>query len=298
MVRKKTTEEFIKEAREIHGDKYDYSLVKYEHNKCDIQILCPIHGIFYQRPFNHIISKQGCIKCKKQKPRKTTEQFIIEAREIHGDKYDYSKVEYILALNKVNIICSIHGIFKQKPSEHLQGYGCSLCAGNIKKIHDIFVQQVNEAYNGTYEVIGEYLDAHTKIKFRCVEHDQEYEQTPNDFLRKRIGCLKCQPVGWSRAAQEWIEGIESAEGIHIQHAPREQEKVIEGYKVDGWCEETKTIYEFHGDYWHGNRKVYQLRMDEVNKSNGKTFGQLYKETCKKTQSLRALGYRVIEKWET
>ena len=178
-----------------------------------------------------------------------------------------------------------------------QGY-CLTCSGHEKKTDELFRQQVFEMYNGKYTPITIYKSIKALMTFKCHEHNKEYEQTPNNFLQGAIGCPKCQPIGWSRAAQEWIESVESAEGVHIQHAPREQEKVIGGYKVDGWCEETQTIYEFHGDYWHGNPKKYQWRMDEVNMSNGKTFGQLYDETCKKTQHLRSLGYRVIEKWET
>lgn len=201
------------------------------------------------------------------------------------------KARFICPKCKKSNLCVISGISN--------GQGCCLtCGGKEKKTDEFFIQQVYDLYNGKYIVRGEYINTDTHIKFWCTEHKQEYEQIPKQFLKGCIGCTKCQPCGWSRVARDWIESVESAEGIHIQHAPREHEKVIEGYKVDGWCEETKTIYEFHGDYWHGNPKKYQWRMDEKNLSNGKTFGQLYFETCKKTQSLRALGYRVIEKWET
>jgi hypothetical protein len=176
---------------------------------------------------------------------------------------------------------------------------CMKCGDNKQKYHDIFVQQVHDIYGDEYEVLGEYINSKTKLNLLCTKHKLKYQQLPYNILKNHIGCPKCQPCGWSRAAQKWIESVESAEGIHIQHKPRDShEKVIGGYKVDGWCEETQTIYEFHGDYWHGNPKIYQWRMDEVNMSNGKTFGQLYDETCKKTQHLRSLGYRVIEKWET
>lgn len=174
---------------------------------------------------------------------------------------------------------------------------CKKCGGSERKTEDIFKQQLQERHDKKYILLDSFK-YHENCKFWCTEHKLNFQQKPKQILKGHIGCPKCQPSGWSRAAQKWIESIENSDGIHIQHEPREREKVIEGYKVDGWCEETKTIYEFHGDYWHGNPKVYQWRMDEVNMSNGKTFGQLYFETCKKTQSLRALGYRVIEKWET
>jgi hypothetical protein len=178
--------------------------------------------------------------------------------------------------------------------------GINKCKKSITKTHEIFSKQVNEMHNGNFEIIdGIYKNNKYLLTFNCKKHNISFKYRPDRFIRGHIGCPKCQPIGWSRAAQEWIESVERAEGIHIQHKPRDsREKVVGGYKVDGWCEETQTIYEFHGDYWHGNPKIYQWRMDEVNMSNGKTFGQLYDETCKKTQHLRSLGYRVIEKWET
>lgn len=59
--------------------------------------------------------------------RKTTEQFIEDARAIHGDKYDYSKVEYVNSRTKVCIICPIHGEFFQEANGHIQGKKCYLC---------------------------------------------------------------------------------------------------------------------------------------------------------------------------
>ena len=57
----------------------------------------------------------------------TLEQFIEKARKVHGNKYDYSKVEYVNTNTKVCIICPIHGEFWQTPNSHLQGYGCKKC---------------------------------------------------------------------------------------------------------------------------------------------------------------------------
>ena len=109
------TKEFIEKAKRIHGDKYDYSKVKYVNNRTKVCIICPEHGEFWQRPTSHL---KGCIcyrcsqkaKAKKQK-KSSTNEFIEKAKKIHGDKYDYSKVEYINAKTKVCIICPEHGEF-------------------------------------------------------------------------------------------------------------------------------------------------------------------------------------------
>ena len=126
MPKKLTTEEFIQKARTIHGDEYDYSEVEYINNYTKVKISCSQHGIFEQTPNMHL-SRNGCPKCS-GKEKSNTLEFIEKSRTIHGDKYDYSEVEYINAMKKVKISCSQHGIFEQRPDNHLNGNGCPECA--------------------------------------------------------------------------------------------------------------------------------------------------------------------------
>lgn len=125
------TEEFIKRARLIHGDKYDYSKTVYEKNNKEVCIVCPEHGEFWQTPANHVNLKHGCKKCGILKMgkshNKTTEQFIEKAKKVHGDLYDYSDTVYTKRSNDVTIICKIHGPFTQKAGNHLCGAGCKEC---------------------------------------------------------------------------------------------------------------------------------------------------------------------------
>ena len=128
----KTFDEFIKQSKEVHGDKYDYSKVKYVNNKTKVCIICPEHGEFWQLPKNHIHRKQGCPKCANvatsERCRLTTEDFIIKAKEIHDDKYDYSKVNYLNMKTKVLIVCNVHGEFWQTPTHHItMKCGCPKC---------------------------------------------------------------------------------------------------------------------------------------------------------------------------
>ena len=126
-------EQFILKAREVHGWKYDYSKVDYKDSHTKVCIICPIHGEFWQKPDNHL-NGWGCKKCGRKicakNTRKTTEEFIKRAKDVHGDKYDYSKVEYINSKTKVCIICNEkdkngkeHGEFWQTPDNHYK-YGC------------------------------------------------------------------------------------------------------------------------------------------------------------------------------
>lgn len=123
-------EEFIKRASKLHDYKYDYSKSNYINTKTKIEIICPEHGSFWQEPENHM-QGEGCPECGKESIRKklssNTEEFIKKAKLVHGDKYNYSKVNYINNEEKIEIICPIHGSFWQRPANHLSGFGCSKC---------------------------------------------------------------------------------------------------------------------------------------------------------------------------
>ena len=140
MSQKLTTEEFIKKAREVHGDKYNYSKVEYVNSTTKVCIICPKHGEFWQRPNLHL-QKKGCPKCGRARiatsSSKSPEQFLQDAKKIHGTKYDYSKTEYVNWQTKVVIICPIHGEFSQSPSSHIHGNGCPKCGKEMKRTPEV-----------------------------------------------------------------------------------------------------------------------------------------------------------------
>ena len=126
-----TTDEWIKRAKQIHGDKYDYSKVEYKSARENVIVICPEHGEFSIRPDNHNHG-QGCPVCRYIKSsnaiRKNIDDFVSECKRVHGDKYDYSKVEYKNNKTKVRILCKKHGEFWQTPDNHLHGKGCPKCS--------------------------------------------------------------------------------------------------------------------------------------------------------------------------
>ena len=126
-------ETFILKAKAIHGDKYNYSLVDdcvKTHGK--VTIICPKHGVFEQETNSHLQGR-GCEKCSYEYRGKNRRKnnFIERAKEIHGNKYDYSKTKYELSNKKVTIICPIHGDFQQTPTAHLKGCGCFKCGRDL-----------------------------------------------------------------------------------------------------------------------------------------------------------------------
>jgi hypothetical protein len=196
-----TTEQFIEKARKVHGDKYDYSKVKYIDSRTKVCIVCPTHGEFWQNPASHLHGI-GCSYCAKNN-KKTTEEFIVDACKIHGDKYDYSKVKYKNALTKVCIICSIHGEFWQTPKDHLRGKGCPICGGNIKLSTKDFIERARKVHGNTYDYSKvDYNGMETKVCIICPRHG-EFWQTPHNHLK--YGCFKCKNSKLEKEVRDILE---------------------------------------------------------------------------------------------
>lgn len=130
MSKKLTKKKFVEQARQVHGEKYDYSLVDYVDVDTNVIINCPIHGNFLQTPYTHKTGS-GCKKCRSEKLslkfRDDINSFILKANKIHNNNYDYSLVKYTNQMTKVEIICKNHGNFMQMPYSHLNGKGCPVC---------------------------------------------------------------------------------------------------------------------------------------------------------------------------
>ena len=197
-------EGFIQKAKEIHGDKYDYSKVEYINNHTKVCIICPEHGEFWQKPIHHTQGK-GCPYCGGTK-KLTTKEFVEKAKQIHGDRYDYSKVDYISAETKVCIICPEHGEFWQTPHAHLAGQNCPKCCGNIKLSTEEFIKRANEIHKEKYDYSKvDYLGADTKVCIICPEHG-EFWQTPHNHISGKQGCPECNTSKNSKIVQK-IETI-------------------------------------------------------------------------------------------
>lgn len=145
-------EQFVQKSKKQHGEKYDYSKVVYTHNHTKVCIICPIHGEFWQTPHDHT-QGAGCPMCNKNK-KLTTETFIVRAKEKHGERYDYSKVEYINSITKIEVNCPVHGSFKIAPAEHLQGKGCPICNHGFSIAQKIaFLQSEDLVHLSSHQLI-------------------------------------------------------------------------------------------------------------------------------------------------
>ena len=196
---KYNTETFIKRAQEKFPE-YDYSKSVYTKARNKLIVTCPKHGDFEVSPDNHLNKNSGCPKCKYIKgsntvKRKAAQTFVERARTVHGDKYDYSKVEYVDSHTKVCIICPEHGEFWQTPNNHLSGNKCKLCANEqISKNQTFstqdFIQKASIIHNNKYNYDKvKYTSCRDKVIITCPIHG-DFLQTADIHLRG-CGCQKC-----------------------------------------------------------------------------------------------------------
>ena len=169
---------FIENFQKIHGKKYNYNLVNYKNCRIKVCIICPVHGIFYQTPSSHL-SGSGCPKCPNNYSSK--ENFIKKSIKIHGNKYDYSLVDYINSHTKVKIICPKHKIFEQLPYVHLKSGGCSICSKNQLTTEE-FIKRCEKKHDNKYDYsLVNYKNINTRVKIICPEHGI-FEQIPSNHL--------------------------------------------------------------------------------------------------------------------
>ncbi len=297
---------FIEKSKKTHGEKYDYSKVIYSgYNKKAI-IICKIHGEFQQTLGDHYQNGSGCPKCgvikNSNANRGNKNDFIEKAILIHGQKYDYSKVKYISHNKKVIIICKIHGQFNQSVGSHLSGSGCNQCGIELSAIktrltNEDFIKKANKIHINKYKYSNiNYTGWESNIIIICNIHG-EFLQRAGSHLTGS-GCQKCANNQFSKMQIQWLELLSKLYNINIQHSLNIGEFKINNtrYRADGYCKETNTIYEFHGDFWHGNPKIYL--QNDINRCSKKTYEELYKNTLEKEQKIKDLGYNLVVMWES
>lgn len=222
---KETTEEFVNELTMIHGGKYDYSQVVYKTREDKIKIICPVHGMYETRAKTHY-NGHGCRKCADlkngERTAKTTEQFIREAIGLHGDRFDYSEVEYIGCETKVKIICKYHGLFQISPHAHLQGKKCRKCStieGKTKRTHtqEEYVEMAKSVHKDRYDYSkSEYTLLKNKIIITCHKHG-DFSQKATSHLQGN-GCPKCH------SSKGELKIIEYFENNNISYLPQYRDK--------------------------------------------------------------------------
>lgn len=225
--RNKTIIEVLAEFKNIHGDKYDYSRVKYSLLNKKVEIVCPEHGVFSQTPQNHIAG-QACPKCGGSL-KLTLLEYIDECKKVHDDKYDYSQVIYKNGRSKIKIICPAHGEFTQEAFSHKSGCGCPYCAGNYTLETEEVIDQFGRVHGDRYDYSKvNYTGVFNKVVIICKEHG-EFTQTPKTH-KKGSGCPECA-ITIGHTKESYLEYCDKYDGktyLYLIKCTNENE---EFYKV-------------------------------------------------------------------
>ena len=261
---------FIEKAKKVHGNKYDYSKVDYVDSKTDIEIVCPKHGSFWQKPYLHL-QGQGCAKCyneqRKEMFKKDFNEFICELDKIYGDKYDFSEYRYINYNTRESVVCKEHGIFYRSPYELLNRKECPLCMKASKrekrtfKEKDNFINKSMAIHNGKYDYSKiNYVNCTTPVEIVCPKHGS-FWQKPTYHLSGN-GCQRCALEMTDSSAEIEIRKFLSDLGIIYKTKDR---STIHPYELDIYIPDKNIAIEYDGLYWHN--EINKNTAYHINKTN-------------------------------
>lgn len=277
----KTSEDFVREVRDIWGDRWDLSQTIYVNATTRVSLNCREHGEFHQFPSAVTSKKIGCKPCA-ARVRKASKQkeFIRRAQSIHADRWRYTEVRYDDSRTKVTITCPQHGNFQQLPSEHLRPTPtpCPNCRAEEQRVvrQEKFLELLEDTYpDKTHEGL-QYSDSHTAIQLRCEEHGT-YTQLPYDYLRGHLGCTRCNRKS-SRAEEHLLQFVSSL-GLE----PESHKRGLLGntnQEIDIYIPSAQVGLEFNGVYYHSElfmEKDYHFRKYQAAKDAGIRLIQIWED---------------------
>lgn len=246
----------------------------------------------------------GCAVCSGKKSR-TTKEFI----DYLDQNTDWTLVEgeeYRNVKTPIRVRCKNGHIRSLSPDLIIsQDIGCAVCSKKARKTKKGFLKELNtkRSKRGLLPLAiredQQYVNSKTKMIFLCsVGH--EWESCPSDMLYQMPDCPTCNQKNFSRKAILWLESIANKEKIYIQHAGNAGEFTIPGsnYRADGYCKFTNTVYEFHGDKFHGNLVKYAPDDRCHPFDSNVTALELYDRTIRKEEFIKHKGYNLVVIWES
>ena len=257
-------EEVVKRLKQVHGDKYVFDNIEYVNMLTKVTVVCPQHGEFKMTPA-HLLEGHGCPECAKNtrsiKRANTFEEFVQEAKTIHGDKYIYNDNNYINNKTELTITCPIHGEFSQRPDGHLRGRGCPYCGHIISKAEE-------EIYSMLVLLVGEN---------EIVRHDTNIL----DGLEIDI-YLPNYKFGIEYNGLHWhTEAFGKDRNYHLNKTDKAESKGIHLIQIfeDEWLEHKDLVLEKLKHYIHKSEvKVVGARkckIQEINKTIAEEFLNKY-----------------------
>ncbi len=294
--RRKTTEFFLEKFKARYGDRFDYSQTKFVSIRDRLLVICREHGPFEIFPYGHLSGNGGCKICSRVE-KLTTASFIERAKKLHGDQWDYSKTNYTIAKRDVIVTCKNHGDFEVAPHDHLKIRrgkpigGCPKCQHESRFLtQEQFISMAKEMHGDRFDYSSTiYKGRKQLVKIICEKHGL-FEQIANRHLAGN-GCRFCR-YSVSKKEIRWLKHMGVSEDCWQKTLTMTSGK---RYRVDAYDPASNTVYEFNGDYWHGNPAKYTR--DQLNEINGETFGALFDKTQSRLKDLLENGYGVVSIWE-
>jgi hypothetical protein len=245
-------------------------------------------------PASHLSYKRGCSSCSKS--RYSQSRFLIEATQIHGSKYDYSKYIFKNVKSKSIIVCKIHNTeFLMDPEKHIsRRQGCPTCNKRPRITPELFIERAKKVHGNKYgySLIFNVNSNTHRVDIICTIH-KIFQQSYASHVDKKANCIKCM-VGKSKKEAAWLDsiGVPNEPEFRTVYLTAGDNKYI----FDGYMPSTNTVYEFYGDYWHGNPMKYNP--EDSNPRLNKTFKYLYEKTIARENRLKEHGFNLITIWET
>jgi hypothetical protein len=249
--RRITFDDFVRRANIIHNYKYKYFKQSYIITSEKTQIECPKHGLFLQRPSEHLYQKSGCRSCSDNvnaiKRQLGINKFIQNSVKFHGDKYGYSKVNYISNHKKVIISCPIHGDFKQQPQNHMNGAGCVKCSLSEQglrqtKTTEDFIADSKLIHGDKYDYsLVRYINSKESVEIICKKHGHFIQNA-----RTHQDGGGCQNCNISRGEQKIKRILETNDIQFTQQHQFEGLQNIRSLKCDFYLPTHNMVIEFNG----------------------------------------------------
>lgn len=224
------------------------------------------------------------------------EKFIKKAYVVHGAKYDYSRSIYNGCKVKLLITCKLCNFeFLQTPDNHLQGKGCKKCANEVngaskRKSKEQFIKDAIAVHGDKYDYTNiVYKNKDTPVLMICKKCLMSFNQNPGNHLSQKNGCPKCSKH-ISKKETAWLDSLNIPKENRQVLVPKSNRK----FRVDALVK--NDIYEFYGDYWHGNLNIFNE--NDLNPSVNKTYKELFDLTTRREVEFKRLGYNIISMWES
>lgn len=278
-----TNEDFIQRAKEIHGDKYDYSFTDYKHSLEKVKVICKKHGQFFIKPSNHINNKQGCPLCGRESCIKALstsfDNFISRIKDIEGfENYNFSSANFPSLKDTINVVCKLHGPYKTTPRNILRHNGCWCCPGCRLKTDrsdtSEFIKRASLAHNDYYDYSKcEYEKAHKDVTVTCPKHG-DFIVKPYIHVVGKGFCPSC--TEFVSSYEKEIADLMSSNCIKVDTSYRKFNGIKE---VDIVAHDHRIGIEINGLYWHSD--LFKSKTYHIDKTN----------------KMKELGYRLIHIFE-